>query len=143
MGAGWYEELRQEASLRLEPNVFDWLVGGSEREESLHSAHDAWSEARLLPDAGFDVTEVDLSTSVLGRRVEPLSPWYRPGSTASCTPRRTRDGGRMRRPRAPLHALLPCLVPPGPGCRPERAVVVPVVRHERPRPHSCACDPGD
>lgn len=97
MGAGWYEELRQEASLRLEPNVFDWLVGGSEREESLHSAHDAWSEARLLPDAGFDVTEVDLSTSVLGRRVEPLSPWYRPGSTASCTPRRN----PRRRPHAP------------------------------------------
>ncbi|MCX6461630.1 MAG: alpha-hydroxy acid oxidase [Actinobacteria bacterium] len=67
--AGWLAALQNQVRELLDPAVFDWLVGGSGLEESLTATESAWSELALRPDAGIDVSAVDLTTDLLGSRV--------------------------------------------------------------------------
>lgn len=64
--AQWLRQTTEAAQATLPAHIYDWLMGGSGREESLNSAQDAWSTVSLAPDAGFDVSIVDTSTTVLG-----------------------------------------------------------------------------
>jgi len=68
-GSAWLRDLEQRAEKTLDGAVFDWLVGGSGREESLASARQAWTDVLLSPDAGVDVSVVDTSTTLLGTPV--------------------------------------------------------------------------
>lgn len=68
-GSAWLHDLEQRAEETLDRAVFDWLVGGSGREESLAGARQAWTDVLLSPDAGVDVSVVDTSTTLLGMPV--------------------------------------------------------------------------
>ena len=66
----WLRQTAQAAQEVLPDQVHDWLVGGSGFEESLTSARTSWSDLRLTPDAGYDVSSIDTSTTVLGQRLD-------------------------------------------------------------------------
>ena len=70
MDSQWLGRTTDEAMSVLPAHLFDWLVGGSGREESLTAARDAWSHIVLAPDAGIDVSEIDSSTTLLGQHVQ-------------------------------------------------------------------------
>lgn len=53
----------------LPREVYDYYAGGSGREDTLRDNPTAWSRVRLRPRALRDVSRVDTTTIVLGRRV--------------------------------------------------------------------------
>ena len=69
VSAGWLAALQAQVRELLDPAVFDWLVGGSGLEESITATSSAWAELALRPDAGIDVSSIDLGTDLLGSRV--------------------------------------------------------------------------
>jgi isopentenyl diphosphate isomerase/L-lactate dehydrogenase-like FMN-dependent dehydrogenase len=62
-----YEELARQ---KLSQPFFDYIAGGADDEVTLHRNRQAFEDIELRPRALVDVSEVDLSTSVLGQRVE-------------------------------------------------------------------------
>ena len=66
--ARWLAGLEEQAARRLPAPLFDYLVQGARDGETAAAATDAWREHRLLPRVLRDVTSVDVSTEVLGRR---------------------------------------------------------------------------
>ncbi len=61
-----YEELARQT---LPGPAFDFIAGGAEDEVTLNANRTAWQRIQLLPRVLMDVSHVDTSTSVLGRRI--------------------------------------------------------------------------
>ena len=70
--AGCYTltDLRRAAYRRLPKMVFDYLDGGAEDEITLRRNSDAFANYELLPRFLVDVSEIDLSTTVLGQKID-------------------------------------------------------------------------
>jgi 4-hydroxymandelate oxidase len=62
-----YEELARE---KLSQSAFDYIAGGADDEITLRRNREAFERIHLRQRALFDVSNVDLSTSVLGQRVD-------------------------------------------------------------------------
>ena len=62
-----YEELARE---KLVQPAFDYIAGGSDDEVTLRRNRDAFESIQLRQRALVDVSNVDLSTTILGQRVE-------------------------------------------------------------------------
>jgi isopentenyl diphosphate isomerase/L-lactate dehydrogenase-like FMN-dependent dehydrogenase len=62
-----YEELARQ---KLSQSFFDYIAGGADDEITLRRNREAFEEIELRPRALVDVSKVDLSTTVLGERVE-------------------------------------------------------------------------
>jgi len=69
----WLSELEERARRVLRPEVFEYVAQGSREGTSALEAADAWAQVRFLPHVLRDVTDVDLSTRLLGRRADV--PW--------------------------------------------------------------------
>jgi 4-hydroxymandelate oxidase len=61
-----YEELARQ---KLSRPFFDYVAGGADDEVTLHRNREAFERIELRPRALMDVSNVDLSTTVLGREV--------------------------------------------------------------------------
>jgi L-lactate dehydrogenase (cytochrome) len=67
-------DLREIARKRTPRAVFDYADGAAEREIGLRRSREAFSRVELVPTALHDVSNVDTSTTILGRRAElPLA----------------------------------------------------------------------
>jgi 4-hydroxymandelate oxidase len=64
-----FDELERYAESILPRAAFDYFAGGSGTESTLRDNVAAWGRIRLAPHVLRDVSEVDLSTSVLGHPV--------------------------------------------------------------------------
>jgi L-lactate dehydrogenase (cytochrome) len=62
------EDLRRIAKRRLPAGVFDYIDGGAEDERTLARNSDGFADLTLRPHVLRDVADVDLSTTVLGKR---------------------------------------------------------------------------
>jgi (S)-mandelate dehydrogenase len=68
MDAYSIENLRQAAKRRLPRSVFDFIDGGAEDESTLRENRAAFERVRLVPRVLRDVSSVDTSTTILGKR---------------------------------------------------------------------------
>ena len=64
------EDLRELARRRLPAPLFHYIDGGSEDESNVRGNVTAFDAARLLPEYGVDVSNIDLRTTVLGCELE-------------------------------------------------------------------------
>ncbi len=64
------DDFRAIAKKRLPRMVFDYLDGGSDDEVTLRRNQDGFSKYQLLPRVLRDVSNIDLSTTVLGQKVD-------------------------------------------------------------------------
>jgi (S)-mandelate dehydrogenase len=64
------EDLRRAAQRRLPRAIFDFFDGGAEDEVTLQDNMAAFKRMRLIPRVLNDVSSVDLSTQMLGKRSE-------------------------------------------------------------------------
>jgi L-lactate dehydrogenase (cytochrome) len=64
------EDLRGLARRRLPAPLFHYIDGGSEDESNVSGNVTAFDQARLVPEYGVDVSNIDLKTRVLGRELE-------------------------------------------------------------------------
>jgi L-lactate dehydrogenase (cytochrome) len=64
------DDLRKAAKRRAHPVAFDYVEGGADDEVSLDRLLTTFRNVEFHPEALRDVSKVDLSTTVLGRRVE-------------------------------------------------------------------------
>ncbi|NNE70503.1 MAG: alpha-hydroxy-acid oxidizing protein [Rhodothermales bacterium] len=60
---------RDEAAKRLDPMVRDYYAGGAEDEETLRHNVTDWEAIGLIPRTFRDLSEIDLTTRLLGQRV--------------------------------------------------------------------------
>jgi len=63
-------DLRKLAKKRLPAPMFHYLDGGSDDEQSLRNNSDAFNAYHLLPRTLVDVSQVDLSTEILGQKID-------------------------------------------------------------------------
>jgi 4-hydroxymandelate oxidase len=63
----WLSELEERARRVLRPEVFEYVGQGSREGTSALEAADSWAQVRFLPHVLRDVTDVDLTTALLGR----------------------------------------------------------------------------
>ena len=63
-------DLERRAQERLDPGAFGYFAGGAGEELVLRENVTAWSEHRFAPKVLVDVSEIDTSVTVLGRRYE-------------------------------------------------------------------------
>lgn len=66
-GAHTIQDLARLARRRTPKSVFEYVSGAAEAEISLARAREAFSRVEFLPHVLRDVSEVDLSTTILGR----------------------------------------------------------------------------
>ena len=64
------EDLRQAARRRLPRMVFEFVEGGSDDERTLQWNREAFARYQLNPKVLVDVSDIDTSTTVLGRTLE-------------------------------------------------------------------------
>ena len=62
-------DLRNAAKKRLPKTIFDFLDGGADDEVSLRHNRYSFDQYTLVPDALTDVSEIDMSTKVMGQEV--------------------------------------------------------------------------
>ena len=62
-------DLRRETRRRLPRPVFEFMDGGAEDELTLARNRAAFAEVELIPDVLRDVSDVDLTTMLFGRRI--------------------------------------------------------------------------
>lgn len=62
-------EYEAQSRARLAPMVDAYYAGGANDEVTLREAPRAWEQLRLIPRVLVDVSALDLSTTVLGRRI--------------------------------------------------------------------------
>jgi L-lactate dehydrogenase (cytochrome) len=67
-GAATIWDLRSVARRHVPRAVFDYTDGAAETETSLRRSRDAFARVEFVPRVLRDVSEVDLSTTILGRR---------------------------------------------------------------------------
>jgi L-lactate dehydrogenase (cytochrome) len=63
------EDLRKQAKARLPAPIFNYIEGGADDESNVKGNTTAFSQFDLVPEYLVDVSEVDLSTRVLGRDI--------------------------------------------------------------------------
>jgi len=63
------EDLRRLAKRRLPTGVFDYVDGGAEDERTLAHNSSAFALLEFRPDVLCDVSEIDTSTTLLGKRI--------------------------------------------------------------------------
>ncbi len=63
-------DLRTQAKRNLPASMFHYIDGGADDEWSLKNNHNAFSHYQLMPNQLNDVSHVDLSTSVLGCKLD-------------------------------------------------------------------------
>lgn len=68
-GAATIEDLRRVAKRRLPAGVFDYYDGGAEDERTLVSNSSAFARLEFRPNVLVDVSELDASTTLFGKRV--------------------------------------------------------------------------
>ena len=61
------EDLRTIARRKLPKPLFNYIDGGADDESNVRGNIHAFDSTRLVPEYLIDVTDIDLSTSVLGR----------------------------------------------------------------------------
>ncbi len=64
------EDFRRLAKRRLPAPLFHYIDGGADDEFTLRNNTAAFDEYRLLPDALADLSSMDLSTTVLGEKID-------------------------------------------------------------------------
>ncbi|MBL4613156.1 MAG: alpha-hydroxy-acid oxidizing protein [Emcibacter sp.] len=64
------EDFRQRAKKYLPRMVFDYMDGGADDEVTLRRNRDSFSKFQLMPRALRNVENIDLSTTVLGQKVD-------------------------------------------------------------------------
>lgn len=69
----WLGGLEERARRVLRPEIFEYVATGSRDGLSAVEAIDAWTRVRFEPHVLRDVTDVELATTLLGRRVDV--PW--------------------------------------------------------------------
>ncbi len=72
------ERLERQARGVLEPSVYDYYAGGAETETTMAEAPLSWRSWRLRPHVLRGVSDVDLSTTLLGSAVDTpvgVAPW--------------------------------------------------------------------
>jgi L-lactate dehydrogenase (cytochrome) len=68
-GAVNIDDLRRIAKRRLPRGIFDYIDGAAEDERSLANNSDAFGRLEFRPNVLRDVSELDVSTTLLGRRI--------------------------------------------------------------------------
>ncbi len=63
------EDMRRIAKRRLPHGVFDYIDGGAEDERALANNSSAFGRIEFCPNVLRDVSEIDVSTTLLGRPV--------------------------------------------------------------------------
>lgn len=71
--ARWLSGLEEQARARLPGPVLEYVVGGARDGRTAAAAPGQWSDLALHPHVMRDVTEVDLTTDLLGHRLD--LPW--------------------------------------------------------------------
>ncbi len=69
-GAVNVEDLRRIAKRRLPRGVFDYIDGAADDERSLANNSDAFAHYSFRPNVLRDVSDIDVSTTLLGRRIQ-------------------------------------------------------------------------
>lgn len=64
------EDFRRLARKRLPAPLFHYIDGGADDEITLRRNTSAFEQVRLIPDALADLSNLDLSTSVLGQKID-------------------------------------------------------------------------
>lgn len=64
------DDLRSRAKKRLPRMIFDYLDGGADDEVTLRRNRDGFSKVQLMPHVLRDVSDIDLSTTVLGQPID-------------------------------------------------------------------------
>ncbi|MFM1895486.1 MAG: hypothetical protein RLZZ385_560 [Pseudomonadota bacterium] len=64
------EDFRRLAKKRLPAPLFHYIDGGADDEITLRRNTDAFNKVRLIPDALADLSDMDLSTTVLGQKID-------------------------------------------------------------------------
>ena len=64
------EDFRQTAKKRLPRMIFDYIDGGADDEVTLHRNQNSFSKFQLMPRVLRDVGDIDLSTTVLGQKID-------------------------------------------------------------------------
>jgi len=62
-------DLRLAARKRVPRQVFDYVDGGADEEILLRRQYDAWDRVEFSPRVLHDVSNIDMSTTVLGQRI--------------------------------------------------------------------------
>jgi L-lactate dehydrogenase (cytochrome) len=63
------EDLRKIARRKLPAPLFNYIDGGADDETNVHGNTYAFDDVKLVPEYLVDITEIDLSTTVLGRKI--------------------------------------------------------------------------
>jgi len=64
------DELRSLAARRVPKLLFDFIDGGAEDEVTLRRSSSGFSDYQLVPHNFVDVSEIDISTEVMGRKID-------------------------------------------------------------------------
>lgn len=64
------EDFRRLAKRRLPAPLFDYLDGGADDEVTLRRNTEAFDQVRLIPDVLADLSDLSLSTTVLGQQID-------------------------------------------------------------------------
>jgi L-lactate dehydrogenase (cytochrome) len=62
-------DLRKIARRKLPAPLFNYIEGGADDESNVHGNTHAFDAVKLVPEYLVDITEIDLSTTVLGRKI--------------------------------------------------------------------------
>ena len=62
-------DLRSAAKRRLPKSIFDFLDGGADDEISMQTNRSSFGQYHLIPDVLTDVSNIDMSTTVMGQDV--------------------------------------------------------------------------
>jgi|TARA_B100000530_G_scaffold281459_1_gene195153 L-lactate dehydrogenase (cytochrome) len=62
-------DLRKAAKRRLPKTIFDFLDGGADDEVSMRQNRHSFDQYTLVPDALTDVSNIDMSTNVMGQEI--------------------------------------------------------------------------
>ena len=63
------EDLRKIARKKLPKPLFNYIDGGSDDESNVCGNTHAYDKVKLVPEYLVDITDIDLSTTVLGREI--------------------------------------------------------------------------
>ena len=91
-------EIVAKARANLNQNNWDYIVGGTETETTLRRNRMALDSVAFRPRVLRDVSKVDASVEVLGKKLRLPVVLCPVGSLESFHPRRRRAGGARRRP---------------------------------------------
>ena len=65
-----YNDFRKLAKKKLPSPIFHYIDGGSDDEVTLNRNTEAFNDCDLIPNVLADVGNIDLSTTVLGKKID-------------------------------------------------------------------------